>query len=80
MTRDNLIKFLQENYEPDEELLWQTLSFDDVKPHAIASVGVGTWAEFVEKQEYYGEIADEISELVVDKFNDYTLTEEEEDN
>ena len=78
MTRDNLIKFLQDNYEPDEELLWQTLSFADVENHAIASVSVETWGEFVEKQEYYGEIADVISELVVEKFNDYTLTEPEE--
>lgn len=79
MTRDNLIKFLKENYKPNEVLLWQTLSFEDVEPHSIASVSVETWEDFVEKQEYYGEIHDEISELVVEKFNDFNFTEEEEE-
>lgn len=80
MTRNDLIKFLKETYEPDTELIWQTISFEDVEPHSIASVGVETWKEFVEKQERFCEIADEISELVVDKFNEYCFTEDEEED
>ena len=70
MTRDNLIKFLQENYKPDEELLWQTLSFDDVEGYAeLASPQ--TWQDFVDYNERYSTIADEISDIVIEGYRDF---------
>jgi len=70
MTRDGLIKFLQENYKPDEELLWQTMSFADVEGYAeLASAQ--TWQDFVDNNERYNTIADEISDLVIEGYRTY---------
>ena len=70
MTRDGLIQFLQENYEPDEELLWQTMSFADVEGYAdLASPQ--TWQDFVDNNERYNTIADEISDLVIEGYRTY---------
>jgi hypothetical protein len=71
MTRDGLIKFLQENYTPDEELLWQTFSFAEAgEPyHDLASPQ--TWLDFVDNNERYNTIADEISNIVIEGYSTY---------
>ena len=80
MTREQLVKFLEENYEPDEQLVWQTMSFDDVE-NGIKESGIkadqDTWDEFVEKQDYYGELATEFSEMTFNSFYVFLRTEPE---
>jgi hypothetical protein len=70
MTRDNLIKFLKENYKPKEQLVWQTIAYEDLAEEVEYSTP-DNWSEFIEKQNYYGELADEISELVFNKYYDF---------
>jgi len=81
MTRAELVKFLEDNYEPDEQLVWQTMSFDDVE-NGIESVGLtadeGTWNEFVAKQDYYGGLATEFSEMTFNAFYDFVYDPEPE--
>lgn len=88
MTRDNLIKFLKETYEPKEQLVWQTISYEDVEDKVAETISKyykstpEIWADFIESEEYYGELADNISELVFNKFVEYveSLYIREEDN
>lgn len=70
MTRNELIKFLEENYEPDTELIWQTISFEDVA-NGIESGSLELWKKFIEQQEYYGELAEKISEDVFNEFFEF---------
>jgi hypothetical protein len=70
MTRDDLVKFLTETYEPDEQLVWQTICLDDVE-NGVEGATPDLWEDFIENQEYYGELADEISEAVFNKFFEY---------
>jgi hypothetical protein len=87
MTRNNLIKFLKETYEPNEQLVWQTISYEDVEDKVAEAIPKyyeatpESWADFIESQEYYGELADQISELVFNKFVEYveSLYSQEED-
>lgn len=80
MTRAELVKFLEEQYQPDEELVWQTISYDDVA-NGVERATPNNWVEFIENQEYYGELADEISELVFNAFYEFVenLYRREED-
>lgn len=80
MTRTELVKFLNGSYEPKEQLVWQTIAFDDVA-NGIENATRENWEEFVEQQEHYGELADEISELVFNAFYEFVenLYRREED-
>ena len=80
MTRAELVKFLEQEYEPDEQLVWQTIRYDDVAD-GVERATPDNWVEFIENQEYYGELADEISELVFNAFYEFVenLYRREED-
>jgi hypothetical protein len=80
MTRAELVKFLEQEYEPDEQLVWQTIRYDDVA-NGVERATPDNWVEFIENQEYYGELADEISELVFNAFYEFVenLYRREED-
>jgi signal-transduction protein with cAMP-binding, CBS, and nucleotidyltransferase domain len=69
MTRDQLIKFLKENYKPDEELIWQTIEFDDVVEDE--SISYELWQAFVESQKRYPSLADSFSRDVADEFRTF---------
>lgn len=74
MTRDELIEFLQSNYQPEEQLLWQTISYGDANVHNLATLA--KWVKFVERQEYYGGLADRFSEEALNEFFDFVKEEE----
>jgi len=80
MARAELVKFLEQEYEPDEQLVWQTIRYDDVA-NGVERATPDNWVEFIENQEYYGELADEISELVFNAFYEFVenLYRREED-
>jgi hypothetical protein len=69
MTRDNLIKFLKETYKPDEELMWQTIEFDDVVEDE--TVPYELWQAFISSQERYPSLADSFSRDVADEFRTF---------
>jgi hypothetical protein len=46
MSRDELIKFLTENYEPDTELIWQTMRYEDLE--GIDGATPELWSKFIE--------------------------------
>lgn len=70
MTRDNLIKFLEETYKPDEELIWQTIEFEDVAGE-IEDATTELWVAFVDSQERYSGLADSFSRDVADEFRTF---------
>jgi|688.fasta_scaffold05142_16 hypothetical protein len=70
MTRDNLIKFLEETYKPDEELIWQTIEFEDVAGE-IEDATTELWEAFVDSQERYSSVADSFSRDVADEFRTF---------
>jgi signal-transduction protein with cAMP-binding, CBS, and nucleotidyltransferase domain len=69
MTRDQLIEFLKENYKPDEELIWQTIEFDDVVEDE--SISYELWQAFVESQKRYPSLADSFSRDVAYEFRTF---------
>lgn len=80
MTRDELVKFLEENYEPDEQLVWQTISFDDVES-SVENSTLEYWGEFIEHLNTHNPIAEMFSRVTVAEFHDwlYNPPEEEEE-
>ena len=70
MTRDNLIKFLEETYKPNEELIWQTIEFEDVAGE-IEDATTELWEAFVDSQERYPSVADSFSRDVADEFRTF---------
>jgi len=66
MTRDNLIKFLTETYEPDTELIWQTLRYEDLE--SVDGATRELWSKFVEHQNYYQHLANDYSENAFNEF------------
>ena len=66
MTRDKLIEFLQNNYEPDEQLVWQTITFTDVE--SVDGSTEELWSKFVREQDHYSSLAEMFGE---DAFNEF---------
>jgi hypothetical protein len=69
MSRDGLIKFLTENYEPDEQLVWQTMCFSDVE--SVDGSTLLLWTEFVDLQERKGYLAGQFSENCFEEFYEF---------
>jgi len=83
MTREQLVSFLEQNYEPDEQLVWQTISFDDVvdgiEKRGIR-VGEESWASFIESLDTYNRLAENFSDNTFSEFYDFLTTEPEDNN
>jgi hypothetical protein len=79
MTRDDLVKFLQSNYEPDEQLVWQTISYEDLE-NGLDSATPEKWVAFVREQEYYGTLAEKFSDNAYNKFYEFLERGEEATN
>jgi hypothetical protein len=73
MTRTELVKFLEETYEPDEQLLWQTISYDDVE-NGIEEATPELWGRFLEYLDAHNWVAEEFSENSFQGF--YNFVEE----
>ena len=80
MTRDNLIKFLTETYEPNEQLVWQTITYEDVA-NGIERATPGHWEEFIESLETYNRVAENFSDNAFHEFFEFVenLYKREED-
>ena len=74
MTRDNLIKFLTETYEPDEQLVWQTICLEDVS-NGIENATPELWTEFITSLDTYNRIAENFSDNTFHEF--YGFVEEQ---
>lgn len=74
MTRDELVKFLTETYEPDTELVWQTISYDDVE-NGVEGATPQLWTEFIGYLDNYNPIAEKFSERTFSEF--YEFVEEQ---
>lgn len=75
MTKEQLIAFIDDNYENGEHILFQTLSFKDIEPFTTG--GKEHWEEFVEFEASYTILAEEYSETAVNSFNDFAKTPKE---
>ena len=70
MTRDNLIEFLTKTYEPNDELVWQTICFEDLE-NGVDGATPELWEKFVEREDYYGNLATDFSERAFEEFYDF---------
>lgn len=73
MTKEDLIKFIDRNYADGEELVWQTVSQGDV------FATDEDWPEFIEYIYDNSELADMISQVIYDYYNNWLDGEEQED-
>lgn len=73
MTKEDLIKFIDRNYADGEELVWQTVSQGDV------FATDEDWPEFIEYIYDNSELADMISQVIYDYYNNWLEEEEQED-
>jgi len=70
MTRDKLISFLTENYEPDTELVWQTMCFEDVE-NGVEGATPQLWSKFVELENRKAYLAGQFSETCFEEFYEF---------
>jgi predicted DNA-binding protein (MmcQ/YjbR family) len=75
MTKEEIIRFIDNNYADNEELVWQTVSQGDV------GANDEEWLAYIENLNNSTVLADIISGLVIDDYNDFMLEQEgEEEN
>jgi hypothetical protein len=73
MTKEELIKFIDNNYADGEELVWQTVSQGDV------GATDEDWPEFIEYIYDNSELGDMLSQVIYDYYNNWLEGEEQED-
>ena len=73
MTREQLVEFLTETYEPEEQLLWQTICYDDVE-NGVEGATPELWGRFLEYLDTHNWVAEEFSENSLQGF--YNFVEE----
>jgi hypothetical protein len=73
MTKEELIKFIDNNYADGEELVWQTVSQGDIGAEDK------NWSEFIEYIYDNSELGDIISQVIYDYYNNWLEGEEQED-
>jgi hypothetical protein len=80
MTRAELVKFLEQEYEPDEQLVWQTIRYDDVAD-GVERATPDNWVEFIESLDTHNYPAEQFSEIVFNAFYEFVenLYRREED-
>jgi hypothetical protein len=81
MTKEEVAKFIEGNYTEGEVIVWQTMAKEDVAMYQDGSSGISDakWEAFVKNAEYYGNLADKISELIADEFADFVFEPEGEE-
>jgi hypothetical protein len=72
MTKEEIIRFIDRNYADNEELVWQTVSQGDV------GADDEEWSAYIENLSNSTALADIISGLVIDDYNDFMLEQEGE--
>jgi hypothetical protein len=81
MTKEEVAKFIEGNYAEGEFIIWQTMAKVDVEMYQDGSQAIpdAKWEAFVKNAEYYGNLADKISELVAEEFFAFEFNPEGED-
>lgn len=78
MNREELVAFLNENYEADELLIWQTIAKSDLESMLGGDIADDKWESFVEENQDY--LAEQMSRNARDEGYDLIEEEEEEDD
>ena len=73
MTKEEIIRFIDNNYADNEELVWQTVAQGDV------GANDQVWSAYIENLSNSTALADIISGLVIDDYNDFMLEQEGEE-
>lgn len=71
MTKEELVRFLENNYEDDEQLVWQVMTKGDVEATTYNDIDDEAWERFVETVDNDTSLADELSYKVVSFFEDW---------
>lgn len=81
MTKEEVAKFIEGNYTEGEVIVWQTMAKQDVAMYQDGSLGISDakWEAFVKNAEYYGNLADKISEMIAEEFADFVFEPEGEE-
>jgi hypothetical protein len=81
MTKEEVAKFIEGNYTEGEVIVWQTMAKEDVAMYQDGSLGISDakWEAFVKNAEYYGNLADKISEMIAEEFADFVFEPEGEE-
>lgn len=72
MTKEQLLRFIDNNYADGEEIVWQTVSQGDV------GASDTDWVNFVAYTEESSDLADTLSGVVLDAFTEWLDTDGEE--
>lgn len=76
MNKQQLINFINDNYEDDELLIFQTISFSDIEPYLNTINAEKHWEEFVEYESAYSIIASDFTNSAVERFDDFVKAED----
>jgi len=79
MTKEEVAKFIDGNYTDGQVIVWQTMAKEDVAMYQEEGISDAKWQAFVKNAEYYGNLADKISELIAEEFADFVFEPEGED-
>jgi hypothetical protein len=74
MTKEQLLRFIDNNYADGEELVWQTISQGDI------GASDTDWEKFIESVDSNSYLADAISGLVLDTFTEWLGTAEDDED
>jgi hypothetical protein len=74
MTKEQLLRFIDNNYADGEEIVWQTVSQGDV------GASDADWVNFVAHTEESSELADTLSGVVLDAFTEWLDTDGEDED
>lgn len=74
MTKEQLLRFIDNNYADGEELVWQTISQTDV------GASDTDWSKFVAHTEESSYLGDTISGVVLDTFTEWLDSEGEDED
>ena len=78
MKKESVAEFINENYKKGEIIFWQTISKSDIEAfdYEERKISDARWKAFVKNAEYYGHLADRISELVAEEFAEFVYEPE----
>lgn len=65
MTRNDLVRFLEASYEPDEQLVWQVMTKED-----LGCENDKIWAKFVDYCDNEGYFSDHLSRSINEEFDE----------
>lgn len=81
MTKEEVAQFIEGSYQEGQVIVWQTMAKEDVEMYQDGSQAIpdAKWQAFVKNAEYYGSLADKISEMIAEEFYAFEFDPEGED-